>query len=270
MTSNDDYIFWLNNPTILYKKYLEFIPTSKMSRVKQLNALTRLLIYFIILCLLLNKPSEWFQLAIVCIIFIIFLYFIFKKDTEGMKNELLRMRGIDINSLGDEDYPENKDEDNEDIIIKSGYYDSDNNLRVDKYLSNKPAEKKKVKFNLDDHTLYEKAICQKPNKDNPFINPLLNDITLDGKEEPVPCNVDDKDVHTEMIDCYNEDIYKNVGDLFEKQNSIRQFYTVPRSYPNDQQAFANFCYKNDNICKVDQSKCLKNEDLRYKRLMNNV
>ena len=36
---------------------------------------------------------------------------IFRYDKEGLNVELHRMRGIDINAMGDEDYPERKDED---------------------------------------------------------------------------------------------------------------------------------------------------------------
>lgn len=268
MSCNDKYIFWIQEPSILYKnnKFLEFIPTAKMSRIDQLNAITRFLIYFLILALILEKSLIWIQIPIIIIFFITFLYLSFQFDKEGMKNELYRMRGIDINALGDEDYPEKKDEDVEKVAIESGYYDSDNKLMIGKYLSSRPPEKKALKFNLDDHTKYEKAICRKPTKDNPFMNPLLNDITTYPELSPVACNSDDDEIKDKIVDCYNEELYRDVSDLFERQNSQRQFYTMPQVYPNDQKAFADWCYKGDNICKVDQSKCLRYEDLRYKRL----
>lgn len=269
MSCNEKYIFWVQDPSVLYKndKFLEFIPTTKMNRVDQLNSITRFCLYFIILCLILDKPAIWIQIPILIIFFIVILYFIFKFDKEGMQNELYRMRGIDINGLGEEDYPERKDEDVERVAIESGYYDSDNKLMIGKYLSSKPPEKKKLKFNLDDHTEYEKAMCRKPTKDNPFMNPLLNDITPeDPVAAPVACNVDDEEIKDKIVDCYNEDLYRDVSDLWERHNSQRQFYTVPQTYPNDQKSFAEFCYKNDNICKVDQSKCLRWEDLRFKQI----
>lgn len=272
MSCNNKYVFWVQDPTVLYKdnKFLEFLPTSKMDRVSQLNALTRFAIYFIILLLITNRPAIWIQGSIIFIFFIVLLYFTFKFDTEGMTSELYRMRGIDINAMGDEDYPENKDEDTEKVVIESGYYDSENKLLVGKYLgsrnNNGREDKRRIKFNLDDHTEYEKAICRKPSTDNPFMNPLLNDITTYPELPPVSCNVDDSEIQDKMVDCYNEDLYRDVGDLFERHNSQRQFYTVPQTYPNDQKSFAEWLYKTDNICKIDQSKCLKHEDLRYKRL----
>jgi hypothetical protein len=119
MSCNDKYIFWISDPSILYKnnQFIDFIPTPSMNRVSQLNALTRFCIYFIILALLSEKSIIWVQIPLLTIFFIVFLYFIFKFDKEGMKNELYRMRGIDINGLGDEDYFENKDEISEHKLI---------------------------------------------------------------------------------------------------------------------------------------------------------
>lgn len=264
----DKKYFWINKPSVLYKNdaYLDFYPTQDMDRVSQLNSITRMCIYFIILALILGLTDIWVKIPIVIIFFLVFLYLVFKFDTEGMKNELYRMRGIDINAQGDEDYPENKDEKVEETVIQSGYYDTNNDLKIGKYLSSRQPTKKKVKFNLEDYTKYEKATCRKPTKDNPFMNPLLNDISTYPELQPVACNADDEDVKEEIVDCYNEDLYRDVSDLFERQNSQRQFYTMPQTYPNDQKSFADWCYKNDNICKVDQSNCLKYEDLRYKRL----
>lgn len=268
MSCGNKYIFWVQDPSVLYKnnKFLEFIPTGDMNRISQLNALTRFAIYFIILSAITDKPIIWIQLPIILIFFLIFLYFTFKFDSEGMKDELFRMRGIDINGLGDEDYPERKDEDTEKVVIESGYYDSNNKLLIGKYNSSRPPHTKKLKFNLDDHTEHEKAICRKPSSDNPFMNPLLNDITVDPELPPVACNADDEEIQDKVVDCFNEDLYRDVGDLFERHNSQRQFYTVPQLYPNDQKSFAEWLYKTDNICKVDQSKCLRYEDLRFKRL----
>ena len=61
MSCSDKHIFWISDPTILYKnnKFLEFVPTNKMDRVSQLNAITRFAIYFVILALIMDKPIIW-------------------------------------------------------------------------------------------------------------------------------------------------------------------------------------------------------------------
>ena len=59
-TKDPEYTFWLNNITILYKndKYLDFVPNSKMTRVEQLNALSRFCFYLIFLFLFLEKVQH--------------------------------------------------------------------------------------------------------------------------------------------------------------------------------------------------------------------
>ena len=61
MSCNNKYIFWIQDPQILYKdnKFLEFIPISQMNRIEQLNAITRFLIYFLILAVAFEKPLLW-------------------------------------------------------------------------------------------------------------------------------------------------------------------------------------------------------------------
>jgi Family of unknown function (DUF5762) len=274
MPCNDKkYVFWVEEPSVLYKdsKFLEFIPLPNMDRVSQLNSLTRFSIYFIILALILNKPASWIQFTILFILFLIFLYYVFKSDKEGLKNEVFRLRGIDINAMGDEEYPENRDEVQEPLMIETGYYDSDNKLIVDRYndaktKSKSKGKRKKVDFTLDDHTEYEKSICRVPTNDNPFMNPLLSDISLGPDDPPVACNADDEEIKDKQMKCYEDKLYRDIEDLFERENSKRQFFSVPQTYPNDQISFANWLYKTDNICKVDQGKCLRYEDLRYKRV----
>ena len=53
--------------------------------------------------------------------------------------------------------------------------------------------------------------------------------------------------------------------LYEKQNSQRQYYTVPSMNPPDTIGLGNWLYNSNNICKVDQSKCKLPDDLKYNR-----
>jgi hypothetical protein len=264
MSCDNKHIFWIQEPSILYSdsKFLEFIPTSEMNRVEQLNAITRFAIYFIILALLMQKSAIFVQIPIIIIFALVGIYFVFKMDKEGMVGKL---SGIDINAMGEEEEFNTNEEVQEPAIIESGYYDSENKLHIGTYLSANQPKEKKLKINLDEHTKYEKQICRKPTKENPFMNPLLSDITINTEMPPVACNANDEDVKNNVTKCYNEDLYRDVGDLFERHNSQRQFYTVPQMFPNDQTSFANWCYKTDNICKVNQGSCLRYEDLRFKR-----
>lgn len=259
MNTNKRYIFWTSDPTILYKnqKYLEFVPMSKMSRIEQLNAITRFCIYFVIMSIILEKSELWIQIPVTIIIFIIILYYIFEYDTQGMSDELYRMKGV--SSANNEPFIEGTDNE----VIESGFYDSDGKLNIGKYNGSKNEKKNKIKYSFEDYKNYKKSSCRVPTKDNPFMNPTSNDFELE--DPPEACNAEDEDIQDKITNSFNEGLFRDVGDLFEKENSQRQFYTVPHMIPTDQTAFAKWLYGTDNICKVDQSKCLRYEDIRYKR-----
>jgi hypothetical protein len=261
MDTNKGYIFWTSDPTILYKndKYLDFIPMSKMTRVEQLNAITRFCIYFIILVIVLDKSDLWIHVPITIIIFVAILYYIFDYDTDGMRDELYRMKGISEETF-DGNVPRG---DNETDEIHSGFYDSDGKLNTGKYNGSKMEKKNKIKYSFEDYKNYKKSSCRKPTADNPFMNPTSNDFELE--DPPEACNAEDDEIQDKIVNFFNEGLYRDVGDLFEKENSQRQFYTVPQMNPPDQTAFAKWLYGTDDICKVDQSKCLRYEDLRNKR-----
>ena len=49
---------------------------------------------------------------------------------------------------------------------------------------------------------------------------------------------------------FETDLYRDVSDIFGKENSQRQFYTVPGNQsPNDQGAFAQWLYGTPPTCK---------------------
>jgi hypothetical protein len=253
--------FWLDEPSVLYANsaYMNIIPNSNMSREEQFNSITRFCIYAIILFIILDKSSLWIFIPVIVICFIIFINYINNKS----ETMISTTRGIDIDAMGDENYNEHKDN-TPDIIVEAGYYDEKNKIMVNNYLNN--TMKKDKKINYDKYKEQSRKKCKLPTPDNPFMNPTLNDISLELQDPPIACNADDTDIQNKIIECYNDKLFMDVEDLFDKENSKRQFYTVPQMFPNDQSTFANWCYKSDNICKVDQSKCLKYEDLRFKRV----
>jgi hypothetical protein len=103
---------------------------------------------------------------------------------------------------------------------------------------------------------------RKPNVNNPFMNPTLNDTMV--YNSPLPMNVDDEDIIDQVDENFNKDLYRDVGDVFEKKNSQRQFYTVPQSNPPNTVQFAQWLYGNTPSCKSSQSACYKNNDLRFR------
>lgn len=105
------------------------------------------------------------------------------------------------------------------------------------------------------HVQPAKAECTKSTPDNPFGNMLLSDLATNPGRAPA-CKYDDqKDL---VRSNFNIGLVRNAYDVYEKENSQRQWMTMPvtTSAP-DTIAFAQFCYGNAGrpTCKEDPSRC---------------
>jgi hypothetical protein len=59
-----------------------------------------------------------------------------------------------------------------------------------------------------------------------------------------------------MQNLYNSSIYRNLEDVWERENSQRMFYTVPiQTVPNSQTDFANWLYKTGPTCHENSGNC---------------
>lgn len=253
--------FWLEDITVLINSdsFTKILPQSTMSRSEQLNTITRFCLYYIILLVITGKHENWIQIPIMIIVMAVIIYFIFARDEEGKQRDLYRLKQ-NREGMGN---VSSEDTDEDDDNIEIGYYGEDNKVKFHKKRSKTERALNKLRYSLDEITEYNRATCRRPTKDNPFMNPTLADI---GKDDvPVACNADDEDIKNEIKETFNEDLYRDVEDLFDVKNSQRQFYTVPTSMPRDTMKFANWLYKTPSTCKSDQQRCLKHEDLRFAR-----
>lgn len=115
-----------------------------------------------------------------------------------------------------------------------------------------------------------------PTYDNPFTNPnlIVHDpkTYLQKQKKIVRFDVNhhidtnaDIERKEDTQKKFNARLYQSVGDIFEKENSQRQFYSVPsRTYPNDQTAFAKWLFGLQGTCKAgNDEKCLNyNNEIR--------
>lgn len=256
--------FWLENPSVLItdNNYVKFFPTSEMTRIEQLNAITRLCLYYVILLLILGKSNEYLSLPIIIIIFVIIIYTIYRNDYQGKYEDFVTRKLKKKNK--DKSVLDNSD------VLESGYYDGNGKLVLGrKYNASEQSlidrkAKDFVNYDFNEILEYEKNSCRKPTKENPFMNPPVTDF--DKENIPSACNADDEDIKENQERYFNTDLYRDLSDLFDTKNSQRIWYTVPSTaIPNDQEGFANWLYKTDEICKVNQGACLRYEDLRFKR-----
>lgn len=84
--------------------------------------------------------------------------------------------------------------------------------------------------------------CTRPTEENPFMNVLISDIK-DNPTRPVACDVDDHLVKNKMEEYFEKNLYRDVDDIFHRDASDRQFYTMPvTTIPNDSGSFASWLY----------------------------
>ena len=93
-----------------------------------------------------------------------------------------------------------------------------------------------------------------PTTENPFMN--INLIT-DDKQKPAPAPSWNNDkIQKEIENKFNFNLYRDVGDLYGKSNSQREFYTMPSTtIPNNQTSFAKWCYSTGPTCKEKSIYC---------------
>jgi len=300
--------FWLEDFTELYKdgNYLRFFPMLEMTKAEQLNAVTRFSFYFIILIMMFFKNIQWLYIPLTLLVLTIMFYFINKMDDVGKHKELDKILGLRKDKREDEMeakrklYSHDGEEGRKDILyedteteetqehdIRSGTYDSNGDLRLGpkfrrpkfkrgiSYLSRKDQQKLDSSlYTVDELIDHKKNTCRKPTPNNPFMNPALPEFGAG--DPPAACNVDDEDIKDNMKVNFNHDLFRDVDEIWERENSQRQFYSVPNTaVPNNQIEFAKWLYHLPyGSCKEDQE-CTRggdagtlHEDLRYSRLYN--
>ena len=111
--------------------------------------------------------------------------------------------------------------------------------------------------------------CTRPTQDNPFMNYTMFDRITENSDKLPACKIDDPKIQKEMEEYFNNNLYKDVSDVFNKRNSQRQFFTMPSTtVVNDQGEFANWLYNSPQTCKENSEFCLRYEDVRAKRPEN--
>jgi hypothetical protein len=106
-------------------------------------------------------------------------------------------------------------------------------------------------------------IFSTPTSDNPFNNVLVTDYDYNPNKQPAPPafnkNINDKiaaqtkqfinDVHPDQPDI-SKKLFSSLGDNLDFEQSLRPFHsTASTTIPNDQGAFAEFCYGSMISCK---------------------
>jgi hypothetical protein len=115
------------------------------------------------------------------------------------------------------------------------------------YVQNKKMKKEEFQLKGNMETATQKKDYSLPSKDNPFMNMLLPDIKYNPAHKGYK---HDDNIRQKIEKNFNHNLYKDISDVFNKDHSQRQYYTMPStSIPNEQDKFANWLYKVPTTCK---------------------
>lgn len=103
-----------------------------------------------------------------------------------------------------------------------------------------------------------RKVCQPPTQENPFMNVLMSDYK-DNPKRPAACQFKGR-AKKEATTYFNHNLYRDVDDVFRKNASDRQFYTMPSTtIPNEAGTFAKWLYEVPQTCKEGSgTKCYRN------------
>ena len=241
--SEKEILFWSEDPNILLNQtyIFEFFPTSSMTYKQQLNAITRTVIILTIIIMILTPTMRVFLISLITLIMIFLMNYFKDKDTiEGLEQ------------------PE----------------DQDNDLEA--YNEDDPIEKNVASFSEPTDELMESALTNvfaEPNSNNPFNNVMITDYHSGVEKKPAAPSYN-KNTQENILESAKklvtevnpdqpdiaEKLFSDLGEKINLEQSLRPFHSNPSTtIPNDQAAFANFCYGSMVSCKEDnQFACARN------------
>ncbi len=107
----------------------------------------------------------------------------------------------------------------------------------------------------------QKARCVTSTVDNPFMNPLPAD---DRRRGPACSTIGNTELANKVEANFNNNLFKDVDDIYNRRHSERQYYTVPSStFANEQGRFAQWLYGGPPTCKEGNGdQCVANNEYR--------
>jgi hypothetical protein len=225
--------FWLENPNVILHSF-DFFPSADMSYTEKLNAISRMVI--VLTCILYYITKEFriiiIGLMTIATIYLVYSYY-YSKEVAGNK--------------------------------KITIYGEDRELEG----FNTPAVDSLGKQNIQ----IPKDVFSSPNSSNPFSNVLVSDYEYNPSKKPAPPSYNEtvndsileqakkvvRELNPDNPDITDK-LFTSLGEQYIFEQSLRPFYTTASStIPNDQEAFAEFCYGGMISCKEgNQFACARN------------
>jgi len=223
--------FWVNNPSVLFEKsqFFQLWPTPSMSSSQKLNAITRLVILLTILGFVYSRRVAILITGIITLAILVILYLLQKKKDDKLEQQ----------------------------IMKEGFQNNEEK-QVNKGLTLPP-----LNFTM-------------PTKENPLMNVLVPQIQYDPERNaaapsfnPVIEEEINKKTQDFVVEQFDNDerikklLFADLADNMEFSFSMRNFNSMPATtVPNDQGAFAQFCYGDMISCKEGNALACERDDFR--------
>jgi len=235
--------FWLQDPTVLFNNagITQIIPTSDMDREARLNAMSRLIIVLTLLGYLITMSYSVLLLGVISLAGIAIL----STATSVASKEAKEAKEAKEGKEGFSNYANY----NTGRRRKNGNGNSNNN--GNSAMAAPLPSSSGLTF-------------QAPTPQDPLMNVLLTDIQ-DRPNRPAAEPAFNPQVERDInqstqtfvvndMDGNNADLedrlFRDLGDNYEFSNSMRNYFATPNTrIPNDQHAFAEFCYGSMISCK---------------------
>lgn len=214
-------IFTENPNVLLQQKYIfEFFPVDSMTYEQKLNAIARTVILLTIISFIFTQNIRTLLVGVITLGAVFVMYFYHEKERKKVNGKKLTdtTEGFEGPALA--------------------YY-VENNIPV------------------------PDNVFTKPDSSNPFSNVLMTDYEYNPNKKPAPPAFNksiNEQILTQakkLVNDANPDqpnlsdkLFKDLGEQMEFEQSLRQFNSNPATtIPNDQGAFAEFCYGSMVSCK---------------------
>lgn len=228
--------FWLQDPTVLFNNtgITQIIPTSDMNRDAKLNAISRLIILMTLLGYLFTMSVKLLLLGAIALAMIALLH-------TAQSNA--SATGSNASATG----TASPNGDKKEGFANYANYNTGRRRMVNHAVSAQPSA---LSF-------------QAPTPQDPLMNVLLTDIkdrpTRPAAEPAFNPQVE-HDINESAQQFVVQDLgsnpnledrlFRDLGDNFEFNNSMRSYFATPNTkIPNDQHAFAEYCYGSMISCK---------------------
>jgi hypothetical protein len=208
--------FWSENPNVLIQTgQFDFFPVDSMTYAEKLNAISRTVIVLTMVSFFFTQNVRLLVISAITLfaIYLLYVHQMKKPDASCKKEGFATYPNPALDVIAQ--YPEKTD------------------------------------------------IFQAPSSTNPFANVLMTDYDYNPDKKPAPPAFNDQ-VNNSILEQAknlvresnpgNPDIsnklFKDLGEEFEFEQSLQPFYSNPNTMiPNDQTAFAEFCYGSMVSCK---------------------